>query len=109
MKDYYDQIHPVDEKRALIIKKFFEDMKTNLQEVYRVLKPECYYLIVIGNSSIRKVDIESWKVLKDLAVNVGFEYENHIGYEIQNPYIRIPRGNKGGKIAVDHILVIKKP
>ena len=109
LKDYYDQIYPVDEKRALIIKKFFEDMKTNLQEVYRVLKPECYYLIVIGNSSIRKVDIESWKVLKDLAVNVGFEYENHIGYEIQNPYIRIPRGNKGGKIAVDHILVIKKP
>ena len=47
-------------------------------------------------------------MLKDLAAGVGFQYEKHIGYEIQNPYIRIPRGNKGGKIAIDHILILKK-
>lgn len=108
LKQYYEQIYPIDEKRALIMKKFFEDMKQNMREVYRVLKPGSRYLIVIGNSSIRKVDVESWRVLKDLASDVGFEYESHIGYEIQNPYIRIPRGNKGGKIAVDHILILRK-
>ncbi|MEE1009983.1 MAG: DNA methyltransferase [Agathobacter sp.] len=108
LNDYYEQVLPLDEKRALIIKKFFEDMKKNMEEVYRVLKPNSYYLIVIGNSSIRKVDVESWRVLKDLAAGVGFQYEKHIGYEIQNPYIRIPRGNKGGKIAIDHILILKK-
>lgn len=108
LRGYYCKVNELDEKRALIVKRFFEDMKKNLQEVYRVLKHDSYYLIVIGNSSIRKVDIESWKVLKDLALGVGFEFEKHIGYEIQNPYIRIPRGSKGGKIAVDHILVLKK-
>ena len=108
LKEYFDNIIEVDEKRALILKRFFEDMKCNLEEVYRVLKQDGHYVIVIGNSSIRKVDIESWKILKDLAVNVGFKYTTHIGYEIKNPYIRIPRGNKGGKIAIDHILVLQK-
>lgn len=105
---YYNQINEVDRKRALITKKFFEDMKKNLQEVHRVLKPGGEYVIVIGNSFIRKVNVESWRVLKELAVNVGFKYVSHIAYEIQNPYIRISRGNKGGKIAIDHILVIRK-
>ena len=108
LKEYYDKIVEVDEKRALILKKFFEDMKQNLAEVHRVLVEGGYYIIVIGNSSIRKIDVESWRVLKDLALNVGYKYSTHFGYEIKNPYIRIPRGNKGGKIAIDHILVIQK-
>ena len=108
LRTYFDAINQVDEKRALITKKFFEDMKTNMQEVYRTLKPGAKYVIVIGNSSIRKIDVESWRVLKDLAQVVGFKYSSHIGYEIQNPYIRIPRGNKGGKIAIDHMLIIER-
>lgn len=108
LRTYFEQIHAVDEKRALIVKKFFEDMKNNLREVYRTLKPGAKYVIVIGNSSIRKINVESWKVLKDIALTIGYNYVTHIGYEIRNPYIRIPRGNQGGKIAIDHILVIAK-
>lgn len=108
LREYFNNIRAVDEKRALITKKFFEDMKSNLLEVYRTLKPGAKYVIVIGNSSIRKVDVESWKVLKDISAIVGFKYCGHIGYEIKNPYIRIPRGNKGGKIAIDHMLIIEK-
>jgi len=108
LRKCYDLIFSVDEKRALIVKKFFEDMEKNLLEVKRVLKPGSVYAIVIGNSVIREVEIESWRILKDLAVAMGYKYVTHFGYEIKNPYIRIPRGNKGGKIAVDHILVIRK-
>lgn len=108
LRIYFNQIHDVDEKRALIVKKFFEDMKKNLQEVYRTLKPGAKYVIVIGNNTIRKINVESWKVLKDIALTIGYNYITHVGYEIQNPYIRIPRGNQGGKIAIDHILVIAK-
>jgi DNA modification methylase len=108
LKTYYQEVQEVDEKRALIIKKFFEDMKRNLEEVYRVLKPGGYYGIVIGNSKIRNVDIESWKVLNDIGQNIGFKYKTHFAYSIKNPYIRIPRANKGGKIALDHILILVK-
>ncbi|OCA97839.1 DNA methyltransferase [Clostridium beijerinckii] len=108
LKKYYQEVQEVDEKRALIIKRFFEDMKKNLEEVYRVLKPGGYYGIVIGNSKIRNVDIESWKVLNDIGQDIGFKYETHFAYSIKNPYIRIPRANKGGKISLDHILVLVK-
>jgi DNA modification methylase len=108
LNQYYSKIFDIDKKRALVVKKFFEEMKKNLQEVYRVLKKDSKYIIVIGNCCIRKVDIDSWKVLEDLSRVIGFTYINHISYEIQNPYIRIPRKGQGGKIAIDHILIIQK-
>ena len=66
------------------------------------------YIIVIGNSNIRKVNIESWKVLNDLATNIGFVRINYFNYVIQNPYIRIPRKEKGGKINNDYVLVLER-
>ena len=108
LNDYFQKIRAIDERRALIVKRFFEDMEDNLNEVYRVLKKNSYYVIVIGNSTIRKTNVESWRILKDLSVKMGFNYVTHFGYEIQNPYIRIPRGSKGGKISIDHILVLQK-
>jgi len=108
LRSYYEKIFDLDEKRALIVKKFFEDMKVNLQEVYRVLKPGSKYVIVIGDSFIRKVNIESWKVLNEISQKIGFKFVSHFGYLIKNPYIRIPRKNRGGKISIDHVLVIQK-
>ncbi len=108
LKQYYSKILNIDKKRALVVKKFFDEMKKNLQEVYRVLKKDSKYIIVIGNCCIRKINIDSWKVLEDISRVVGFTYINHISYEIQNPYIRIPRKGQGGKIAIDHILIIQK-
>ena len=108
LRSYYEKIFDLDEKRALIVKKFFEDMKDNLQEIYRVLKPGSKYVIVIGDSFIRKVNIESWKVLNEISQKMGFEFVSHFGYLIKNPYIRIPRKNRGGKISIDHVLVIQK-
>ena len=48
-----------------------------------------------------------WKILKDIAENMGYDYVEHISYNILNPYIRIPRSGRGGKISQDHILVLK--
>lgn len=108
LKSYYYRIVEKDKKRALVVKKFFEDMEVNLKNVYQYLKPNGYYMIVIGNSTIRKVEIESWRVIQQISELVGFKTETYFNYLIQNPYIRIPRGNKGGKINVDHVLVLKK-
>lgn len=105
---YYSEIEKIDKKRALIVKKFFEDMLLNLKETCRVLKSGSKYVVVIGNSTIRGIEIESWKVLKEISIYAGFSYLTHFSYEIKNPYIRIPRGRKGGKISVDHVLVLEK-
>lgn len=108
LNEYYNKIFVVDKKRALIVKRFFEDMKKNLAQVYNSLSDEGRYMIVIGNSKIRSVEIESWKVLEELGKEIGFETDLYFNYIIQNPYIRIPRGNKGGIINSDYVLVLKK-
>ena len=107
LKEKFYKIKEVDEKRALVVKKFFDDMKQNLVNVKEHLKKNSVYVVVIGNSKIRKENIESWKILKDIAENLGYEYIEHISYNIINPYIRIPRSGRGGKISQDHILVLK--
>lgn len=108
LKEYYDQIIELDEKRALIVKKFFEDMEENLRGVYNQMNTGGKYIIVIGNSTIRKVNVESWKVIEEIANKMGFQTVQYFNYIIQNPYIRIPRKGMGGKISKDYVLVLEK-
>lgn len=105
---YLESIHKTDVKRAAVVNKFFCDMKTNLLLTYNSLKEGGHYIIVIGNSEIRKTEIRSWEVIKEIAVNIGYHYDYHFAYMIKNPYIRIPRGGQGGKIATDYVLVLSK-
>lgn len=108
LKEKFDFIKEVDEKRAYVVKKFFEDMKENLMNVNTHLVPGGHYVIVIGNSMIRKNLVESWNILKDIAPYTGFSFVEHFSYNIKNPYIRIPRSGRGGEIKKDHIIVLKK-
>lgn len=108
LKLYYSKINEVDEKRALIVKKFFEDMEKNLHNIYGQMKQGGKYVIVIGNSTIRKVNVESWRVIEELAIGIGFKPIQNFNYIIQNPYIRIPRKGMGGKINKDYVLVLEK-
>lgn len=108
LKEYYDQIVEQDEKRALIVKKFFEDMEENLRCVYSQMNIGGKYVIVIGNSTIRKVNVESWRVIEEIANKMGFKTIQYFNYIIQNPYIRIPRKGMGGKISKDYVLVLEK-
>lgn len=108
LKGYYEQIVEQDEKRALIVKKFFEDIEKNLHCIYRQINTGGKYMIVIGNSAIRKVNVESWKVIEEIANKMGFKTIQYFSYIIQNPYIRIPRKGMGGKISRDYVLVLEK-
>lgn len=108
LQNYYCEINKTDSKRALIVKRFFEDMEQNLICVYRQLEYGGKYVIVIGNSTIRGINVESWKVIRDIGLKIGFVDLEHFSYIIQNPYIRIPRNGKGGKVNQDYVIVLGK-
>ncbi|WP_027120046.1 DNA methyltransferase [[Mycoplasma] testudinis] len=108
LKSCFKEIFKIDKKRALVVKKFFEDMKKNLQSVFKRLKFKGHYVIVIGNSNIRKIVIESWNILKDIAKKIGFKFDYVFRYAIRNPHIRIPRNGNGGEIKYDYVLCLKK-
>lgn len=108
LNSYYEDLLKVDKKRAIILVKFFNDMKKNLILVNKYLNNGKVYSIVIGNSKIRNIEIESWKVISQIAANHGFKEELYFSYQIRNHYLRIDRKNKGGKINSDYVLILRK-
>ncbi len=81
-------------------------MFTNLQEVYRTLKPGSPYILVIGNNVMRGHLFETWRYLMSYAPELGYEVECHFISEIINHYIKVPRQER---INDDHIIVLRKP
>lgn len=102
------KIKEIDEKRYKVVVNFFNDMKDHLEESYNILKKNGVYVLVVGNSKIRGMDINTSDILTKIAINIGFELENKFGYLIQNHYLRIPRQGNGGHIKTDWIVVLRK-
>jgi len=97
-----------DKKRAYVVWKFFEDMGKNFEEVNKLLKPDGHYIMVIGNSKIRGVNIPTHELFIDIAEKKGYKVENLFSYVIRNRYIRIPRSGQGGYIDKDWVIDFKK-
>ena len=98
-------IFEADPRRAFIAFKYLDDMRKNLNEVYKVLREGSRYIIVVGNNRIRGHLFENWKYLMPIAEDIGFEVETYFGSEIIKHFIKVPRGER---INTDWILVLKK-
>jgi len=103
-----EEIYNIDPRRSYIIYKFFEDVKVNLKEIYRVLKPNSKYCIAIGNNTIRGKYVKSHEILMEIAQSgdVGFELERHFHSGVINHFIKIPRTER---MLGEWIIVLKKP
>ena len=103
-----DEISKVDKRRAQIVVTYFEDMALNMKSVLQSLKPHSKYVIVVGDSKIRGQDIPTAKILAEMAENMGYAFVVSFKYVIRDRYLHLPRGNRGGIINYDEILVIEK-
>lgn len=102
-----EKIYRLDPRRAFIAFKFFEDMKHQLQEMMRILKPGSRYCIAIGNNLMRGVQVKSHEILAEIAVSdVGFELETQFFSKLIRHFIRIPRKER---MHGEWVLVLKKP
>ncbi|MFZ1290662.1 MAG: DNA methyltransferase, partial [Melioribacteraceae bacterium] len=93
----YD-LQTLDKKRAFIVWNFFNDMVIHLNEMKKVLKKGSHYIMIIGNSQIRNIDVNSTSIIIELSEHLNFKLTNRFSYLIKNPYLRIPRSGKGGHI-----------
>ena len=101
-------VSKTDKKRAFVIWKFFEDMSKNFNEIHRLLKRNGHYVIAIGNSKIRGIDVRTHELLIELAQKNGYRLHNLFSYIIKNKYLRIPRSGRGGHIDNDWIIDLIK-
>lgn len=112
VKDVSDAHFPalknLDEIRYETVLAFFDDMIGNLESVFNSLKPGGEYFIIIGNSTIRGVEVPTHEILATLAQRVGFDWAHYFFYQIRDHRTSIPRGDRGGKIEVEHVIGLRK-
>mgnify|MGYP004000730485 FL=1 len=103
-----EKISKKDKKRAYVVQKFFSDMSKNMIEIKRLLQKNGHYVMVVGNSNIRGIEVPTNELLLEIAKINGFDLENMFSYVIKNRYLRIPRSGKGGLIKKDWMIDLVK-
>tara|TARA_R110002074_G_scaffold298257_1_gene469824 strand:+ start:2773 stop:3822 length:1050 start_codon:yes stop_codon:yes gene_type:complete len=98
----------IDKSRYQTAVAFFADMKKNLICVERSLKRGGTYFVIVGNSKIRGLEIPTHEIIAEIAVSVGFSWDRYFYYKIKDHRTSIPRGTRGGKIEVEHVMGLKK-
>lgn len=78
LKELREEFIGVRGKGQRRIDLYNEDMKKSLEEMYRVLKPEKYAVIVIGNATYQGKEIKTVEFIIDYAKKIGFELVKNI-------------------------------
>jgi len=98
----------ISRERVATIISYFEDMKKALQEMHRVLKKNAFCVIVVGNNHVLGRYIETYKLLCDLAVHIGFNLEIILKDMIRGRGMITKRHNSGGLIKEEYVIILKK-
>lgn len=60
-----------DDRKALVLRRYFEEMRTVISEMRRVLKEGRPAVIVVGSSTLRGLDVETHKGLAAIGEDAG--------------------------------------
>lgn len=108
LDDILKEITSRDKKRAYVVYKYFLDMENNFKEVKKLLKTGGHYIVVVGDSKIRGINVSTKDILIEIAKNNGYTLSNLFSYVIKNRYLRIPRAGRGGFIDKDWVIDLRK-
>lgn len=68
-----NKISSKDEKKGIVLHRYYSEMTRVLREIYRVLKPGKSAIVVVGNSIMRGISTETDNCLVEIGKVVGFE------------------------------------
>jgi DNA modification methylase len=94
--------------RAHINGNYLVEMKDAILEMYRVLKPNKYCVIVIGNNEVCNELFETQKFIRLLATEIGFSTELVLIDDIHSRGLMTKRNKTASVINSEWILVFKK-
>lgn len=103
-----EQIHERSPKHAHIVYSYFADMRDHFGQMYEIMKPNAPYIVVVGDSTVSDLPVETHHLLALCAAQTGFRLEETFAYEIRNRYMRFPRQGRGGIVDLDWILAFRK-
>jgi len=95
-------------RRGAMLLRYFTGMKRSLAEMHRVLKEEGRAIIVIGNNKVLGRHVNTYKLILDMAIDLGFKLEVILKDKIRGRGMITKRHNTGGLIQDEYIIVLKK-
>ena len=84
LKDSLSRIEACDALRAKDVLSFYEGLNECLKQAHRVLKPEKYFCLVVGNRLVKQVRIPTDIIIAELGDKIGFNCEDIIVRNIPN-------------------------
>ena len=103
-----EKIFEKNPQRAYIAAKYFNDMRTVLDEIYRVLKIGKCLILVIGNNSVCSRRFPSHEILSEIAIQTGFEREFMLVDDIKSRGLMTKRNETAGIINSEWVLILRK-
>ena len=95
-------------KHSYITFKYFQEMESHFAEMSIILKQGKHYIMVVGDSTVSDIKVETAKILIQVAERQNFKLTNIWGYKIKNRYMRFDRKGRGGIINIDWVLDFKR-
>lgn len=103
------KINKVDPVRARTVLSYFASMDCNLRCVWNCLRRGGEYHLIVGDSVIREVPVNTHLILAELGQRLGFEWTHYYKYQIRDHRLSIPRKTEGGKIEYEYVVTLRKP
>ncbi|AKS39747.1 hypothetical protein NP92_11840 [Anoxybacillus gonensis] len=89
--------------------KWKQDLRLVLQEMYRVMKNDRLCFIVIGDSVINKQHIRINEVIKELSIDVGFQYLNEESVPLSKNSRKFNKKFGTNQVKLEHLISLYKP
>jgi len=87
----------VDVSVARSVEHYFSDMNKSFNEMFRILKPGSKVCIIIGNTTLRNIEVTNAEVATEQMQNIGFYPVNFIKREVPNKMITPWRDMANGR------------
>lgn len=115
LKNALDRISLIDSERAKDVLSFYEDFWKCVKEINKVMAKGAYLCFVVGNRTVKKIQIPTDKIIIELFENLG-NYSHEATFERNIPSKRMPKANSPtnvpGEVSStmnkEHIVVLKK-
>lgn len=91
-------------KHAYITYKYFVEMERHFTEMSKCLTSGTHYVMVVGDSNVSDVYIDTADFLIEIAERNSFKITNKWGYKIKNRFMRFDRKGRGGIIDIDWVM-----
>ena len=108
LQQIYDTDKKNGHKHSYVTFKYFVEMEKHFAEMSNCLTSGTHYIMVVGDSNVSDVFIDTADFLIDIAERSGFRITNKWGYKIKNRFMRFDRKGRGGIIEIDWVLDFEK-